>query len=183
MFHGFKNFQPGAFFPFAGAGGLSLGGNGPIGVKPTEMVDAHKIKNAQRSAHTADPPCIAGFFVVGPCIQRVAPVLAVGTEKIGRAARHTGGKALFVGFKQIASGPGIGGIGRNINGHIPHDAHIALGGLLPKQLPLAVKLILHKAPVFQLIALFLLHAGQGLRTAGTLCLGPVLPVAAAVFGF
>ena len=110
------------------------------------MVDAHSVVQFQRKAHALDPPRILCMFVPGPVIQRVAPQLAVGRKIIWRAARHLFGQARLVQPEQLAPGPDIGRIGRDINGDIPQNAHALFIRISFQRTPLGKKLVLAEFP-------------------------------------
>ena len=173
----------GALLPLALPGGEGVGGDGPVGVKGTEVVDAQQVVQAQRVAHPADPPGVAGFGLGVPVIQGVAPQLAVGAEIVRRAARHPAGAALAVHLKQAAARPGVGRVGRDVDGNVAEDLHAPLVGVGLQGLPLAAELELYKGPEAQLIGGPLLQGGQSLGLAGAQRGGPLQPVGHVVLLF
>ena len=175
-----EQLHAGALLPSAVFGRGLPRRDGPVGVEPAEMVDAQDVVDAQRMAHPADPPGIAGAAVVVPVIQRVAPQLAVGGKEIRRAAGHPPGPAVGVHLKQSAAGPCVGRVRRHIDGDIPHDAHAAAVGVVFQRPPLLVKLVLHKGPKAQLVGVLVPELLQRFGVAQAVGAGPLLPVFHAV---
>ena len=171
-----EELHAGALLPLAAPGGGGSGGNGPVGVEAPEMVDAQDVVDGQGVAHPADPPGIVGLFVVGPVVEGIAPQLAVGGKVVGGTACHPAGMAVGVHLKELAARPGVGGVGRYIDGHIPHDPDAVGVGVGLEGLPLLVELILHKGPETDLGGMGAAEFRQGGLVVEAQGPGPLLPV-------
>ena len=120
--------------------------------------------------------------MVGPVVDRVAPQLTVSGEHIRRAAGHAGKVTLGVHLEQLAAGPGVHRVGRNIDGHIAHDLD-ALGVGVGLQLgPLLAKLELDKLPEQHLVGVVGGKLGQSIGVAQLQLLGPLVPGLHALLG-
>ena len=93
----------GALDPLALAGGVVDGRDGPIALDAAEMVDADNVEVLSRRAQTAHPPGEAILLHALPVVDGVAPVLAVGVEPIGRAARPADGACGSAGSSRGAT--------------------------------------------------------------------------------
>src|SRR5687768_11510373 len=66
----------GGAHPSAELGRLAAGSNRPDAPEPQEMVDAHRVEEAERSGQAIDPPLEAVALVCRPVVLLVAPELA-----------------------------------------------------------------------------------------------------------
>ncbi len=77
----------GAALPAPVARGLVALGDRPVRDEAAEVVDAREVDELEDAAEALDPPAVARRAVHGPVVERVAPVLAVGVQRVGRRAR------------------------------------------------------------------------------------------------
>ena len=68
-----------------------------------------------------------------PVVERVAPVLAVAREEVGR---HAGDDAAL---EELRVGAVVGAVRRDVDGHVAEDAHAALGRVRAERAPLALE--------------------------------------------
>src|SRR5690242_154106 len=68
--------------------GLVPSRNRPVGDEAAEVVDARDVDELERPCEALDPPAEAGPPMLGPVVQRVAPMLPVRVQRIGRCAGY-----------------------------------------------------------------------------------------------
>src|SRR5258708_36434573 len=111
--------------------------------KSAEMIEADVVKIVRGPAHAVDPPRISLLLHHVPAIERMAPALAVFTEKIRRHA----GDDLGIEFRcqaiQIGVGPDVGAVEVYEDRDVAHDANRMLGTMGSKRLPLFEEKELH----------------------------------------
>ena len=91
-------------------GGGGAVGDGPVGLKATEVVQTDDIVELAGGGHAADPPVEVHLLHLIPVVQGVAPELAVLGEGIGGAACHGGGSQRLVQLEQAGLGPDLHGV-------------------------------------------------------------------------
>ena len=129
----------GALHPVAVAGGLVAVGHRPIALKAPEMVDADHVVQLLRAAHPADPPAKAVPLHGVVAVQGISPELSVRGEIVRRDAGNLGGKALLIQLEHLRGRPGVGGVQRDIDGHIPDDADAQAVDIFFQLAPLLVE--------------------------------------------
>ena len=154
--------------------------NFPVAGKTPEMVDANDVDQLENPAHPLDPPGIAFERMGAPAVQRVAPALAGGAEKIGPNAGDNAHPALFVQLEQLLARPDLGALAGNEDGGVADDFHTAFIGIGPQLFPLAEKTPLAEFPEGDAFGMGGARLLQGLRITPGQRRGPVAPVAAAV---
>src|SRR5262245_5219734 len=82
--------------PSAGLGRRRLGWDVPGGRERTEMIQANHIHVSQQGSHAVYPPTIAGPTKGVPIIDRIAPQLPLGAERVRRHTRDDKRPTLFV---------------------------------------------------------------------------------------
>ena len=127
---------------FAVAGGLFGGGNGVVIREADEVVDAQYIKHLAQSLQAGDPPAVAGFLMLLPVVEGIAPALAVLLEVIRRHARDADGAHVLVQLKHVRVEPDVAGILRHVDGHIAHQLHALFPCVGVQALPLAEEHVL-----------------------------------------
>ena len=136
LFHRVENRVPGAWFPGADPGGAGIRGHGPVGFEAAKMIDAHEVGQFGRRAQAVDPPAVAGLAVAFPVVKGIAPELAVGAEIVRRHARHVTRPAFLVELQDVAVGPRVGTVERDVDRHVAEEVHACFVGMLPQRLPL-----------------------------------------------
>ena len=173
LLHGAKQLHARAAAPLARLGGLRAVGAGIIGVEAAEMVDAQNIVKIQGIADAPHPPGKAGFFVVGPVVQRVAPKLACVRKCVRRAAGNLFWGAAGIQQKQLRRGPYVRAVRRHIDGDIPHDLDTVFPCIGLEGGPLEAELVLAEFPEMNFRLMLGIQLPDGLRRVGTHGLGPL----------
>ena len=86
LLDGTHQLESGSFDPAPVARGLVDGRDAPIALDAAEMVDAHDVIVASCRADALQPPGKAILLHALPVVDRVAPILPVFAESVGRAA-------------------------------------------------------------------------------------------------
>ena len=173
-----EQLDAGSLLPMAELGGLVAVRDGVVFIEATEMVDPGHIVELVDIPQAGQPPVKAGFPVVIPAVQGVAPELARGGEAIGRTACHCGGHIAIIQLEQPGIGPGVGGVHGHIDGDVADDLHsLGVGvvlqpAVLLEELELQILLILDVE--VQLPAVVI----QGIVIAQADVLGPLVPALA-----
>src|ERR1700732_1566657 len=123
--------------------------------KSAEMIEADVVEIVRDPAHTVDPPCISLLLHHVPAIKRMAPALAVFTEKIWRHAGDDFGIEVGVQTKQIGVGPDIGAVKIYKDRNVAHDANRTLRAIGSKRLPLVGEEELHDGEDMEILGPFL----------------------------
>src|SRR6266478_5935237 len=143
--------------------------------KSAEMIEADVVKIARDPAHAVDPPRISLLLHYVPAIKRMAPTLAVFTEKI---RRHTGDD-LGIEFSrqaiQIGMGPDIGAVEIDKNRDVAHDANRTLRAVGAERLPLFEEKELHGAADIEIVEHFSVRLLDRHRIAMSQFAGPAVP--------
>ena len=98
-----------------------------------------------------------------PVIDGIAPILAVGVEAIGRAARDDARTAGTGQLEVLRIRPDVGGVQRDIDGDIADDQHTVFMGILPQTLPLRMEAELQEPVEIKLVVQQLAVVRHGLR--------------------
>ena len=167
--------QPRPRLPEALFGVLRPGGDGVVGLKPPEMVDAQHVVEAELKGDAAEPPAVAVGLHGLPVEQGVAPPLAVGGEAVGRTARHAGGAEGLVHLELGRVGPHVGAVLGHVDGKIPDDGDPLLRRPGLQGLPLAEEQELDALPEPQLPVQLPGRGGQGRRLPPAEGGGPLAP--------
>ena len=129
----------GAGRPVALGRALRLGRDRPVGREAAEVVDARDVDERERAPQPFDPPAVAVGRDSVPVEERVAPVLTLGAEVVGRRA---GDDAVpeQLGMREVVAA----GVGR-VDRHVADQAHAALGRVVAQAgpFPLEAHLVLH----------------------------------------
>src|ERR1700692_2585097 len=104
--------------------------------KSAEMIEADVVKIMRDPSHTVDPPRISPLLHHVPAIKRMAPALAVFTEKIWGHAGDDFGIEGGVQTKQSGGGPDIGAVKIQKDRDAAHDAKGTLRAVDAERLPL-----------------------------------------------
>src|ERR1700676_5629291 len=91
--------------------------------KSAEMIEANVVEIVRDPAHPLDPPRISLRLHNVPAIKRMAPALAVLTEKIRRHASDDFGIEVGVQTKQIGVSPDTGAVEIHQDRDVAHDAN------------------------------------------------------------
>ena len=128
-FHTAEQIDSGAFFPVTiHRGGFSIR-NGIVFIETAEMVNTGYIVELIYIPQAAQPPLVAGLFMVVPAVQRIAPELACCRESVRRTSRYSGRNVIFVQLEQFGVCPGISGVHGNVNGNIADHLDIVFVGV------------------------------------------------------
>ena len=141
--HRAQHVHAGALFPVAFLGALGGGGNGPVALKATEVVDADHVKELGSTADAADPPAPAVPAHGFPVVKGVAPELAVLGEVVGGNAGHHLGMAVPIQQEFLALAPDVGAVQRNVDGHVADDLDAQLVHIVLQCGPLGKEPVLH----------------------------------------
>src|SRR3979490_1124409 len=95
-------------------------GNLPVLRKSAEMIDANVVKTMRDPSHAVDPPRISLRLHHVPAIKRMAPALAVLTEKIRRHAGADFGIEVGVQTKQIGMSQDVGAVKIDKDRNVAH---------------------------------------------------------------
>ena len=131
-----------SFHPFAISGRRVLGRDFPAGRESAEVVDAEDVGVLQRLLDPAGPPLPALLLMGLPVVDRVAPELAVGAERI---RRHSAGHflvALGVQLEEPAVLPDVDRVPGDEDGDVADDAHAPVVGVVLQSGGLEVEEIL-----------------------------------------
>src|SRR6195256_5332268 len=149
--------------------------NLPVLRKSAEMIEANVVKIMRDPAHTVDPPRISPRLHHVPAIKRMAPALAVLTEKIRRHAGDDFGIEVGVQTKQIGMGPDVGAVKIYKDRHVAHDANRMLSAIGSQRLPLFEEKKLHSAADIELVEHFRVRLLDRRRIAMSQLGGPMVP--------
>ena len=175
-----EQLHPRAFLPHATAGVRVSVGDGVIGVKAPEMVDAQPVIHPAQKADPPGPPGVVILRHPVPVEQGVPPQLARLGKAVGWAARHFPGHMGFIQLEQLRVRPHIHAVQRHIDGQVADEFNapaVGVGAQLP---PLGEEQILHRAPEVQIPGVLPAEGRQGLRVPVALRLRPVQPGRTAV---
>src|ERR1700681_2389863 len=143
--------------------------------KSAEMIEADVVEIVRDPAHTVDPPCISLLLHHVPAIKRMAPALAVFTEKIWGHAGDDFGIEVGVQTKQIGVGPDIGAVEIYKDRDVAHDADRMLRTIGSERLPLFEEKKLHDAADIEIVEHFRVRFLDRGRLAMSQFAGPVVP--------
>ena len=124
---------PGPRTPPAVLRGGLLRRHRPVGDEAAEVVDARQVDELERAAKPLDPPPITVRVHRGPVVERVAPQLARLREEVRRHARDR------TRLEQVRVGAVVGAVHRDVDRHVPEEAHATLAGVRPQRLPFALE--------------------------------------------
>ena len=147
------------------------------------MVDADDVEVLSRRAQTAHPPGEAILLHALPVVDGVAPVLAVGVEPIGRAARDDTRTARAGQLEVLGVRPDVGGVQRDVDGDIADDLDAVFVRIGTQTLPLGVEAELQEALEIDLVAQLLTVARHGLRLVHPDIERPLCPRAVVIICF
>src|SRR5258708_18113761 len=122
--------------------------------KSAKMIEADVVKIVRGPAHAVDPPRISLLPHHVPAIERIAPALAVCTEKIRRHASYDLGIKVGVQTIQIGVGPDIGAVEIYEDCDVAHDANRTLRAIGSQRLPLFEEKELHGATGIEIVEHF-----------------------------
>ena len=122
-----------AALPGPRGGHLGARRDGPVGREGAEVVDPDEVEELEDAPEPGDPPRVALAPRRGPVVDRVAPELAVGGERVRRDARDE------AGLEQLGVGALVGGIGRDVDRDVADQTHAAVGGIPAQRRPFAVE--------------------------------------------
>ena len=137
--HLLENGDAGALFPGAVHGGILSGRNRVIFVKPPEMVHPHHIIQGKTVLHPTDPPGKAGFGMVVPAVQGVAPQLARSGKRVRRTSGHRRGTALLVKLEQFRVAPAVRAVESHIDRNVSDNPDSLPMGIGLQRLPLSLE--------------------------------------------
>src|ERR1700681_1564669 len=143
--------------------------------KSAEMIEADVVEIVRDPAHTVDPPCISLLLHHVPAIKRMAPALAVFTEKIWGHAGDDFGIEVGVQTKQIGVGPDIGAVEIYKDRDVAHDADRMLRTIGSERLPLFEEEKLHDAADIEIVEHFRVRLLDRHRITMSEFAGPVVP--------
>ena len=89
--------------------------------------------SAIRPPQPLDPPAVAVAPHGAPVVERVAPELADGAERVGRRARPQ------PGLEELGMVDLVGAVRRDVDGHVPDQPHAPRRGIRPQRAPLAIE--------------------------------------------
>ena len=139
------------------------------------MIESDVVKIVRDPAHAVDPPRISLRLNHIPAIERMAPTLAVFTEKI---RRHTSDD-LGIEFRrqaiQIGMGPDIGAVEIYKDCDVAHDANRTLRAVGAERLPLFEEEKLHDAADIEIVEHFRVRLLDRRRIAMSQFAGPMVP--------
>src|SRR5260370_34496601 len=139
------------------------------------MIEADVVEIVRDPAHPVDPPRISPLLHHVPEIKRMAPAVAVFTEKIGRHAGDDFGIEVGVQTKQIGVGPDIGAVKIYKDRNVAHDANRTSRAIGSKRLPLFEEERLHDAADIEIFEHFLVRLLDPRRIAMSQFTGAVVP--------
>ena len=119
----FKQGSIWTFSPFADFGSWVAVRNAVIAFKSTEVVDPNGVINRGCKRQPLNPPCISGFLVVIPIIERIAPELPRWRKDIRRTTCNGNRAVLSVEFKQFRLCPDFYAVIGNIDWHITDEGN------------------------------------------------------------
>src|SRR5581483_3331994 len=90
-------------------------------------------EQVERPAQPLDPPAVAPASDRGPVVERVAPQLPAGGERVRWSARD---RALL---EELGMGAVIGAAGGDVDRDVAHEPHPALARVAPQLAPLALE--------------------------------------------
>src|SRR5258708_544021 len=123
--------------------------NLPITFKAAEVIEPDNVARLQGPGEPLHPPIISAKLVYVPTVQRIAPTLAGGAERIGRDAGHDCGLQIFVQIEKIRVAPDVGAVIVDEDGHDAHDFDSTLREITPQRAPLLEERKLNHALNFQ----------------------------------
>ena len=146
LLHRLKEGQAGAGPPRPLPGRLRGGGDGVIGVKAPEMVDAHHVVQPELEGDAAHPPPVPVRRHPVPGEQGVPPPLAVGRKAVRRAAGHDGAAQRRVHLELLRVRPHVGAVLRGIDGQVADEGNAPLARQAFEASPLRKEQVLHALP-------------------------------------
>jgi len=165
----------GGLDPLAVDGGFFIGGDGPVGLKAAEVVEAHHVIEGEGAADARDPPVEAALAELAPAVERVAPALAGGGEIIGRDAGDAEHVAVFVKLEEFGMGPDVGGVVVDEDGDVAEDADVALAAVGAKGAPLLVEEELDDLLDGEFAGVVVERSGESVMLALGVLDGPLMP--------
>ena len=132
--------------PTAPAGVFVPGGDGIVGVKAPEVVNAQHIVDGELEGHPAHPPLVAVFHHALPVEEGVAPQLSVLGEAVGGTPGHLGGAQVLVQLELLGIGPHVGAVRGHIDGQVSDDGDALAVGVLFQRFPLGKEEELYPLP-------------------------------------
>src|ERR1700674_5501608 len=97
--------------------------------KSAEMIEADVVEIMRDPSHTVDPPRISPLLHHVPAIKRMAPALAVFTEKIWGHAGDDFGIEVGIQTKQIGVGPDVSAVEIHKDRDVAHNANRMLSAI------------------------------------------------------
>ena len=101
--------------------------------KPAKVIDAHEVDQVEHPAQPLDPPAVAVCAHRPPVVQRVAPELARGRERVGR---HSGDTARL---KELRVRTVVGAVLGDIDRDVAEDPDAAVGRIRAERPPFALE--------------------------------------------
>src|SRR6202158_2007913 len=147
----------------------------PVLRKSAEMIEADIVKIVRDPTHPLDPPGIALRLHHVPAIKRMAPALAVCTEKIWGHAGDDLGIEVGVQTKQIGVGPDIGAVKIYKDRDVAHNANRTLRAVGAERLPLFEEEKPHDAADIEIVEHFRVRLLDRHRITMSEFAGPVVP--------
>ena len=108
------------------------------------MIDSDDIIQRKAMCDTPHPPCIPGFLMILPVIERISPKLSVCRKAVRRAACHCNRQIVLIQLELLCITPCICTVKCHIDRNISDDLYTLLIRILLQGIPLSEKLILHK---------------------------------------
>lgn len=144
-------------------------GNGPVGGKAPEVINADYIIQPCRTVNAANPPAEAIVLHGLVIVQRISPELSVSAEVVRRDTGDLCGKAVGIQLEHSPLRPDVGGVHGNINGNVPDDADAKAVDIGFQSVPLAEKQKLYISVKFDFLLCLSPAALQRLWAAQTGC--------------
>src|SRR5260221_6217895 len=143
--------------------------------KSAEMIEADVVKIVRGPAHAVDPPRISLLLHHVPAIKRIAPALAVCTEKIRRHASDDFRIKVGAQTIQIGVGPAIGAVEIYEDRDVANDANRTLCAIGSQRLPLSEDKKLHGAAGIEIVEQLRARRLDRQRVTMSQFAGPAVP--------
>ena len=99
---------------------------GPIGVKPTKMIDAHDVVHAKHSLHAFFPPSPVVLFMGIPIVEDSLPNLSRFTEVVGWNTGNVCWVTVLIKLEQFSMRPDISRVVSDENWHVTNHSDVVV---------------------------------------------------------
>src|SRR5215813_15297698 len=131
--------------------------------EPAKMIETNHVHVSKQRTDSVDAPTKARLPQRLPVVDRIAPELSLGAERVGGYASHELWFPIFVQQEQLRVGPDVTRVRRNEKRQITNQAHALSVGITFDPFALAVQQELSKADFIDVARQIMPRAGQGCR--------------------